>query len=411
MDNKKIFSTDFNMTWDEYRKMMILTPEFYWWNVFKTSIVEIIIILFISVIYKLNITTAVIIGVITICFVMILYKVKIEWLIKKHYNYYKKNRMISDKVTITFFDNYLIKKSDNIEIKLNYDQVKKIIETENNFYIYGNNAAVIINKEECKEKEEEFLRNINSKIYYKKNKLKKNKEEVNAKDNTFLLNLLFYITIFSFFGAVLTIRAIAKEVPSSLITEKMWVFWLWLPVPILSIIIGYKLKNQNKKAKSNIIFGCVICVLLIVFGSFCVVMPIGRIPYNKIKPYEEILKINIPRDGDYIQQKYRTYFDLDKKNVTVTEAFFQNSLKLKKFEQNIVNGQNWINFKTISNELEPLIPYQMIHRECKKCYITIYNEKTQEYNTVTRIKENYKMHVALYDLEQHQLEINTYEFE
>lgn len=97
--------------------------------------------------------------------------------------------------------------------------------------------------------------------------------------------------------------------------------------------------------------------------------------------------------------------------MTVTEAFFQNSLKLKKFEQNIVNGQNWINFKTISNELEPLIPYQMIHRECKKCYITIYNEKTQEYNTVTRIKENYKMHVALYDLEQHQLEINTYEFE
>lgn len=90
MDNKKLFSTDFNMTWDEYKKMMILTPEFYWLNVFKTSIVEIIIISIISIIYKLNITTAVIIGVITICFVMILYKAKIEWLIRKYYNYYKK---------------------------------------------------------------------------------------------------------------------------------------------------------------------------------------------------------------------------------------------------------------------------------------------------------------------------------
>lgn len=319
--------------------------------------------------------------------------------------------MISDKVKITFFDNYLIKESDNVEIRLNYKQVKKIIETENNFYIYGNNVAVIINKEECKEEDEEFLRNINSKIYYKKNKLKENKDEVNPKDNTFLLNLLLYITIFSFFGAVLTISAIAKDIPSSLITEKMWVFWLWLPLPILSIIIGHRLKNKNKKAKNNIISGYIISILLIVFGSFCVVMPVGRVAYNKIRPYEEILKVDIPKDGNYIQQRYGTYFDLDKKNVTVTEAFFKDSLKLKEFEQNIVKGQNWINFKTIQSELEPWIPYQMIHRECKKCYITIYNEGTQEYNTVIETKENYKMHVALYNLEQHHLEINTYEFE
>lgn len=103
MDNKKIFSTDFNMTWDEYRKMMILTPEFYWWNVFKTSIVEIIIILIISVIYKLSITTSVIISVITIGFVIILYRVKIEWLIRKYYNYYKKNGMLGEIVKVTFF--------------------------------------------------------------------------------------------------------------------------------------------------------------------------------------------------------------------------------------------------------------------------------------------------------------------
>ena len=42
----------------------------------------------------------------------------------------------------------------------------------------------------------------------------------------------------------------------------MWVFWLWLPLPILSIIIGHRSKNKNKKAKNNIISGYIIGILL-----------------------------------------------------------------------------------------------------------------------------------------------------
>lgn len=93
MDNKELFSTSFNVTWEEYKKMMMNIPEFYWLNVFRTSIVEIIIVLLMAVICKFNITTTLIIVAIIICFIMILYKVKIEWLIKKYYNYYKKKRL------------------------------------------------------------------------------------------------------------------------------------------------------------------------------------------------------------------------------------------------------------------------------------------------------------------------------
>ena len=403
-NNKEIFSTDFNMTLEEYQKLVRITPSFYWVNVLKTSMVEIIIILIMSVIYKLDITTTIIISMITICTLMLLYKIKIDWLAKRYYDSYKAKQMLTSS-KVTFFDTYLTKTNANIQVKIDYQQIDKIIETESNLYIYNKNTVCIVNKKQCQEPELDFIRNINSEKYKIKINPKK-KSFSNKNINPIFLKILFWLTILSFFGAVLTIRTIAKDMSSSLITEKMWIFWLWLPLPILSIIIGHRYKN--KKAKNS---GYVISILLIVVGSFCVVMPVRRVTYNKIKPYEEILKVDIPKDGDYIQKRYATYFDLDKKNVIVTEAFFHDSVELTEFEQNIVKGQNWINFKEVSLNLKSLIPYQMLQRECKECYITIYNENTQKYNDIEEIKTGHKMHVALYNLEKNEMEINTYELE
>ncbi len=186
-------------------------------------------------------------------------------------------------------------------------------------------------------------------------------------------------------------------------------FWLWLPLPILSTIIGYRSKNKNKKAKNNIISGYIISILLIFFGSFCITMPTKRINYNKIKKYEDVFMVDFPRKGDYIQQKYETYFDSDKKNVIVTEGFFKNVTELKDLEQEILKNEKWIPLKNISDELKFLVPYQMLNRECNNCYIIIYNESNKKYNTFTNQNKNNKVHVALYDIEKKQIEINTYE--
>lgn len=297
-------------------------------------------------------------------------------------------------------------------MKLSYDKLKKIVETETNFYmLYSNGTALIVNKKDCKDDGEEFIRKINSKIFHKKFNSKKNKNKTGTKDNYLLLELLFCASIFCIPGALYTLCKIIMDTPTNFIDSKMWVLWLWVPIPILSIIIGFMEIKKNKKATNNIICGFIVSIILIEFGGISIVGPTGKASYDKIKSYEDVLMISIPKDGDYIQRRYEKYFDSDKKNVVTTEAFFKESQELKEFEQNIANNSNCQDFKTIPIKLKALIPFPMTREECRKCYITIYNEQLKEYNTVPENKDNYKIHVALYNFEQHKLEINTYEFE
>lgn len=393
MNNNPIFITQTKITFSEYKKMLELSQKFYWSNVLKISLLEIIIIALFSVIFKFDIFFSLFLILIAIISVIVVCKFLNSILIKKSYEFGKKKRIISENIKVLFYEKYLIKKVNNVEKKLEYKEIKKIVETKENFYIYFIKNIIVINKNDLKEKNIEFI---------KKMKIEK---KINIYDRIKILDIIFYFVIFSLFGAVFTINVYSKIIPNSLILEKFWVFWLWLPFSVISIILGF-----IKASRKNIISGFIVGIILFMFGLFPIAMPVGRIDYNKIKEYNQILNIKIPKDGDYIQNKYTTYFDLDKKNVIVTEIYLYNSKELKEFEKNIVKKDNWINRKKISTNLNSFIPYKMLHKECNNCYITIYNDETKEYNAEAKISSTKIFHVAQYNIDEHSLEINTYEF-
>ena len=51
-------------------------------------------------------------------------------------------------------------------------------------------------------------------------------------------------------------------------TENMWVFFLFLPVPIASIVFGFYLKKKGYKYKKNVVVGIIMAALLCIYGSF-----------------------------------------------------------------------------------------------------------------------------------------------
>ena len=47
-----------------------------------------------------------------------------------------------------------------------------------------------------------------------------------------------------------------------------WVMWLFIPICVLSILIGIQLKKNNQGYKKNLIVGCICLVPLVLFGSY-----------------------------------------------------------------------------------------------------------------------------------------------
>ena len=60
----------------------------------------------------------------------------------------------------------------------------------------------------------------------------------------------------------------AMELSTAEIFRDSWIAYLFLPVPIASIVLGFILKKKHFYYKKNIIIGILIVIILCVFGSF-----------------------------------------------------------------------------------------------------------------------------------------------
>ena len=137
------------------------------------------------------------------------------------------------------------------------------------FVIWGFLSIIIsfivylIKKYIKKDKIEVQFNNIeNNKKTIKQNEIK------NYKFKKILMIILFIITIASLWLSMLCMLLFHSNANSFAYVQYTWIFWLWLPVPALSIILGFKFKKQGLKCKKNIIGGFIIASLLLLYGSF-----------------------------------------------------------------------------------------------------------------------------------------------
>lgn len=195
-------------------------------------------------------------------FIMFLFYLK-SWLLFK--NNWKKSKIavcnsIYDFELFSDFFNVTIYRNNELicERKIYYYEIERIIQLKYWLLIQINSQYFIVRKSDITENSA-FYRIMNS----------------NPKNNNMFIDSGVYnnISIILFALSLISLPAafiVAKRMCGidSLLIDNIWVSFLFLPIPVASLIYGIVLSKKGSKYKINIVIGIIFSLLLCVFGLF-----------------------------------------------------------------------------------------------------------------------------------------------
>lgn len=412
INDKYLYTCESKINSYEYKKMAKYFPQIYWTYVILGTILNLVITSIIAILFRNIIGTLVFFAVYQI-YLMILYKVRLEHYAEKSFNSLQKKGRADTEIYTEFYDDYFIRQGEIETNKINYNDIDKCIETDTNFYLRFSkrNKIIIIQKNLCdlelisfiREKFKDLENHLGDKSNFKGVKKYHNPNFI----KTFMI-ILFIITICSLWGALWTMALVDKiHLQHGFnFTKNSWVFWCWLPFPVLSVILGFKYKNAGFKCTKNIVGGFIIGFLLLIYGSFCFI-PTFEQDYSKIDTYKNFIDAKLPSNGELEIQDGGTYFDEDKTNYTIINAYYDKE-DVSNLVNSIENNNNWILSKEIKSELKILIPSQL--RSDDDAYFSIYNKTTNQYNSLPETAGNYEIYTMKYDKSDKKLEIHKFNY-
>lgn len=396
----------------EYGRMAKYFPQMYWSYVILGTIKNVIITSILTIFYSYPVITITWFVGYQIC-LMIIYKLRLEHYAEKSFNSMQKKGKYDYDFHTEFYDDYFIRQGEIETLKINYNDIDCSIETDTNFYLRFSkkNRIIIIQKELCTLELINFIRSKFKNLenhFGDSSKLKSAKKYHNPDFTRKFMIILFIITIASLWGALWSLSLVDKINPHHgfSFVKNFWVFWCWLPIPVLSIILGYKYKNVGFKCTKNIVGGFIIGFLLLVYGSFSLTSTFSE-DYSKIDAYRNIIDANLPNNGELEIYSPNTYFEEGKTNYTIINAYYDN-IDVSNLESSIENSNNWILSKEMKSELKILIPSLLTTDD--DAYYSIYNKTTNKYNTLPEIEGIYEIYTMKYDKSNKTLEIHKFNY-
>ncbi|MBQ6707697.1 MAG: helix-turn-helix transcriptional regulator [Clostridia bacterium] len=217
--------------------------------------------------------------------------------------------------------------------------------------------------------------------------------------------LLLIITIVSFFAAFITTSSITFN-NNLIFTEAMWIMFLFIPIPLASIIFGFVMKAKGYKTKKNIIGGIIILSLLCIYGSFTFISSdMYSHSDEPIKRVEEMLQIDIPEHNRINTTDYTKYNqNFGNKIIHYQSEIFFNDDKTESFENQLPKNSKFL--KKIPNRLSGIL--SRISFVGENDYVLIYNVDTKEYNALPKESGNYNFINIRYSAETNKMEIVEY---
>ncbi|MBR2907092.1 MAG: helix-turn-helix transcriptional regulator [Clostridia bacterium] len=225
---------------------------------------------------------------------------------------------------------------------------------------------------------------------------------------TLLSILLFLLALGSIYGG-LTVASYLIENHHYAMLESLKALFLFLPVPIASILFGFYLKKKGYKYNLNVVGGLSIALFLCVFGSFSFLFgdtyshddaPILRV--------EQALEIDIPTHTHITTQ------DWTKGEQNVSRGYIYSSSDIyfdedssKEFERGLLTDGKWLSD----------IPSEMIGITSDFCdiqvkaYYIIYNTDTKELNRLPQESGTYAFVNVLYYPENEMMRLVEYQIE
>ena len=413
-NEKCLFSCESVVDGYEYKKMAKYFPKrMYWVFVIRGTIFNVIISALIALTTQSWIATLIFLVAYEI-YLLIYYKVRLEHMAEKVHNARLKRGEIEVNFETEFYEDYFIRKGEKTSVTIDYSEITRCVENDTNFYLeYANrNMVIIIQKNRC---DLELINFIRNKFKNLENNLgdtssyKGNKKVKNPNLTKTLMILLFVATLCCLWGALWSVSLINEINPQHgfNFTKNTWVFWCWLPIPIASIILGFIYNSKGLKCTKNIVAGFIIGFLLLVYGAFSL-FPTFSEDYSKINDYKQYIDASIPNNGELEIQNWETYFDDDKTEYAIINAYYDKE-DVSKLENSIEEGNNWILSTKFKSELKILLPSQF--RSSDNVYYSIYNKTTNEYNTIPNESGEYEIYSMYYDKSLKQLSIHKYKYD
>lgn len=207
-----------------------------------------------------------------------------------------------------------------------------------------------------------------------------------------LSTLLFILSICSLLGALICLAGLSQS--NHMFVENTWVFYLFLPLPISSIVFGCYLKKKGYRYKKNVIVGIIMSIVLCIYGTFSVIFK-DNFSHDDapIIRAEQLLGIDIP---DHLRINTQDW-SKGEQSVTrgkiqmVSEIYFENHA-VEEFEKNIVNDTKWL--KDIPSEIIG-ITSSLTDFYIGDYYI-VYNVDDGEYNKLPSESGTYKFINVIY---------------
>jgi len=208
-------------------------------------------------------------------------------------------------------------------------------------------------------------------------------------------NILFWTTLISpmlsFSIACMIGEADIFDVAG--IVRYSWIMLLFIPIGILSILIGIQLKKNQQKYKKNFVIAFICLPLLIIFGSYRFIFnSVVSYDINEVSIIEEKINFEIPDEIKVATIK------LDLYNISYVKIIDSESKDL--FEQEIRNNQLWKN--ELNSEIKSLLPLDIQYESEIFEYFVFFNITSNEYNISPLSGENECIFIA-YDCDLQRL--------
>ena len=400
---------ELTITYEEYQKLR-KTCNYQFWKIFL--IASLIIILFFSIALippdPLPIEEVVISDIFVIMVMFFLLKIRYVLFSKLDYKRFAKNKNQVE-YKVYFYDKYIKLENEKMNLKINYEEIKKIKITSTDIYIIVNTKNIIpIPKHKINMNLIDYLYDRIPKTKIKKKIAIEEQQENLEKYEKVKIGLivLFVLTIISIWASMFLILLTPQKenVPLPLTFNYTYVAYYLLPIPVLSIILGIIYRIKGLKCTKNIIAGIIVTGIILLEGSVSFLTN-DEIDYKNITTYRDAIGITLPSQGKYYKINWDESYLLNHKSNYI---IFTNPKEEKAFFEELQNSKNWLTKKEISTNIENLLTPATCESVNQECYYSIYIKELNTHNTLPVQNGVYHIYAMTYARDKSYLDIEEY---
>ncbi len=223
-------------------------------------------------------------------------------------------------------------------------------------------------------------------------------------------NLLFILSIATIFFALAALAIMSRKSYPFHTVQNMWVFYLFIPIPIASIVYGFYLKKRGYRYKKNVIIGFIMAILLFIYGSFSFIF---ANEYSRdealVKEMEELLSIDIPEYYQIYTKDFSGHTQSSSYGYiyTVSNIYFDEAA-VREFEESLEDDAKWLSY--IPSSLSGITSHYCEVSGGENYYI-VYNTDTAEFNKLPDKSGEYTFINVAYSAESNTMKLVKYKRE